>query len=91
MRSNSAKQSNVRFTEPSVEFSIGTIPKSEPPDETDSNIFFIFSSGSFVTDFPNCPSSADSENVPSGPKKETVNVDSVDLQLEIISLKIFII
>ena len=70
---------------------MGTIPKSAVLLAIDSKTDRIDSSEIFSTDFPNCPSNAVSENVPSGPKKDIVKDDSVDLQLEIISLKTFLI
>ena len=70
---------------------MGTIPKSDVLLTTDLKTDRIVSSGIFSTDFPNWPSNAVSEKVPSGPKKDIVKVDSVDLQLEIISLKMFLI
>ena len=51
--SNSLKQSKVELTDPSVEFSIGTIPKSDDPSLTDSKIDRIVFSGILSTDLPN--------------------------------------
>ena len=82
------RQSKVRLTEPSVEFSIGTMPNSAVPASTARKISSIRSHASPLTDVPNCFSIAISLKVPLGPKKATVVTFSNARQALIISRKI---
>ena len=58
-KSKSIRQSKVRFTDPSVEFSMGTIPKSHNPCFTSSNTDLIVDSGFVSTEEPNLFCNAD--------------------------------
>jgi len=65
--------SAVWLTVPSVEFSIGTTPKSATPDSTSRNTSSMAGSGSARTECPKCLSTACCVKVPSGPRKATLS------------------
>ena len=65
------KRSSVLLTVPSVEFSIGTTPKSALPASTSWNTSSIEASGSARTEWPKCVCTAVCVNVPSGPRNAT--------------------
>ncbi len=81
------KRSSVWFTEPSVEFSTGTTPKSACPASTSWNTSSIEASGSARTEWPKCLWTAVCENVPSGPRKATFSGSSCARQADMISRK----
>ena len=60
--------SSVLLTVPSVEFSIGTTPKSAAPDSTSWKTSSTDVSGSGRTEWPKCLSTACCVKVPSGPR-----------------------
>ena len=65
--------SSVWLTVPSLEFSIGTTPKSAIPPSTSRNTSSIAGRGSARTEDPKCLSTAAWVNVPSGPRNATLS------------------
>ena len=65
--------SSVLLTVPSLEFSIGTTPKSAVPASTSWNTSSIEVSGNARTEWPNCLKTACCVKVPSGPRNATLS------------------
>ena len=79
------KLSSVWLTEPSVEFSTGTTPKSASPASTSWNTSSTEDNASARTECPKCLSVAVWENVPSGPRYPTLSGSSWARQADMIS------
>ncbi len=79
--------SSVLLTVPSLEFSIGTTPKSAVPDSTSRKTSSIEVSGSARTEWPKCFSTACCVKVPSGPRKATLSGSCCARHADMISRK----
>ena len=77
--------SSVLLTVPSVEFSIGTTPKSAVPACTSWNTSSIVAKGMARTECPKCFNTADCVKVPSGPRNPTLSGSCCARQADIIS------